>query len=195
MVTGDVILGAIKRMRMLRYFPCVAESEIMELLVKLCPHDDAVVWLTAAACQLSEWPGPGELRRIVASRYRPADGRENISPAAPGEIDWNCFPGHETEHLKPPPELRQIETGGRLMIESETAPPMPAGELEQFHARTLGALIAKSWPRVCRGGVDEGALAKAEEKLRAEMAVAPKLTEAQKVSRLAALESALGRQA
>ena len=191
----DDLSAAISGLAMLKYFPSEPEvrAQIKALLARMCYHLEALEWLVATLVnQAGEWPGPAEVRRTLASRYRPADGDEGNRPTlGSDDIDWNRFPSRENEKALPPPELRTASA--IRLIEGETDPPLPSAELEDLHNKTLGAVLeSTAWPRVSHPRADEGALRKAEERLAAELAVAPRLSELRKASRLAELQAALG---
>lgn len=75
---GD-LNSAITRMKLLKFFPGDpgARGALMELLATLCPHREALLWLTDTLInRVGEWPGPTELRGLLCTHYRPADGVE-----------------------------------------------------------------------------------------------------------------------
>lgn len=71
---------------MLAYYPQAAEAQaaIMRLLAKMCPHREALAWLTDTMVnRVGTWKGPAELRGVLCTRYRPADGIE-MDSSVPG---------------------------------------------------------------------------------------------------------------
>lgn len=185
------IKSAITKMGMLKYFPTDEDvrAEIGALLARMCPHLEALHWLTRALIDgVGEWPGPAELRRMLASRYRLADGDEGDAPVlAPEDIDWSRFPSHADERALPPaaPKLLEAAAG-----ELATIPDRPEHEIFSEVLQHF----SKPWPRP--EPKLEGQLRARDEELARQIAESGrKLTEAQKAARLAEVESALGRQA
>jgi hypothetical protein len=79
---------AVDALAMMRFFPQESRAQVMLLLSRMCPHREALRWLvTEATSRLSDWPGPGELRGLLCTRYDAADG-----------IDRYCtLPGYRAE--------------------------------------------------------------------------------------------------
>lgn len=64
---------------MLKYWPSdpATRAEIGGLLARMVPHREALQWLVRVMVdRIGEWPGPAELRALLCTRYRPADGIE-----------------------------------------------------------------------------------------------------------------------
>ncbi len=79
MVSAKAVKEAIDTMAMLRFFPADG-TPVADLLSQMCSNDDQVRWLARRAVALyNEWPGPRELRAVLCSRFKPADGVEAIS--------------------------------------------------------------------------------------------------------------------
>lgn len=73
---------AIEELAMCKYFPSEAgtQAAIMRLLARIVPHKEALMWLVRTfADRIGQWHGPQELRAILCTRYRPADGIEAYS--------------------------------------------------------------------------------------------------------------------
>jgi hypothetical protein len=69
------------RLKMLCFYPpdSEAQSAVMELLAKMCPHLEALNWLVDAMVNhIGTWKGPMELRGLLCWRYPPADGVEAV---------------------------------------------------------------------------------------------------------------------
>lgn len=193
----DDLSAAISGLAMLKYFPSEPEvrAQIKALLARMCPHLEALEWLVATLVnQAGEWPGPAEVRRTLASRYRPADGDEGNRPTlGSDDIDWSRFPSHADEGALPPADLARLSgtTSAAPMLTGEIAPPMAAAELAKFHNEMLGPLLAKPWPRGL--AKPDGQMRAREEELARSMAETGRhLTDEQKASRMAEIEAAIG---
>lgn len=65
------------RLTLLKFFPAdpIARAMIVDFLAKLTGQKDRLEWLIMALVNhVGEWPGPKEVRGILCSRYKPADG-------------------------------------------------------------------------------------------------------------------------
>ena len=178
------IKRSVTRMGMLKYFPADAETrgEIGALLARMCPHLEALEWLTRQLIDgVGEWPGPAELRRILCSRWAPAD-RDPFTPAEPDDIDWSQFPSHADERALPPASTKMLTAAQSTDL--ATIPDRPAEVAEVI------AHFSKPWPRGSTNS--SGETRKLEEQLERDKAEATPLTEDQKRSRILELESALG---
>lgn len=73
------LLAALDDLKMLKYFPADAgaQASVLHLLARMCPHREALDWLVSACVDnLSEWPGPSNLRGLLCTHFKPADGIE-----------------------------------------------------------------------------------------------------------------------
>jgi hypothetical protein len=195
--TNEDLDGAISDLGMLKFFPSdpSVQGSIKAYLAKLCPHKEALRWLVATLVnQIGEWPGPAEVRRTLASRYRPADGDEGNRPTlGSDDIDWSRFPSHADEGALPPADLARLSrtTSAAPMLTGEIAPSMATAELAKFHNEMLGPLLAKPWPRGL--AKPDGQMRAREEELARSMAETGRhLTDEQKASRMAEIEAAIG---
>lgn len=71
--------AALSALAMLKYWPSdpATRAEIGGLLARMVPHREALQWLVRVMVdRIGEWPGPAELRALLCTRYRPADGIE-----------------------------------------------------------------------------------------------------------------------
>ena len=85
--TPKDLASAMERLSILKFWPADASTraQIMALFAKIVPHKEALLWLTDQLVNhVNEWPGPAEVRGILDTRFRPADG-------IPG---WSSLPGY-----------------------------------------------------------------------------------------------------
>jgi len=78
---------AISQLATCRFFPADegARAAIAILLARICPHKEALEWLVGQFInRINDWRGPGELRGVLCTRYRPADGIEANCSVTPG---------------------------------------------------------------------------------------------------------------
>jgi hypothetical protein len=76
---------AIEELAMLQYFPADdgARAAIMRLLARMVPHREALIWVVRTMVdRVGAWKGPMELRGVLCTRFRPADGVEAFSTIA-----------------------------------------------------------------------------------------------------------------
>lgn len=70
---------AIANLSICKFFPAdaAARAAIRMFLVRICPDAEALDWLVRTVMnRIGEWPGPLELRAILCTKFRPADGIE-----------------------------------------------------------------------------------------------------------------------
>lgn len=119
---------SIGRLAILKFFPAdnVARTEILKLICEMVTTNEQIDWLVNRARSLwNEWEGPRELRAIVCSKYRPADGIEAYS------------------------QLPQFADG--IPAEKQTAPQLEGAALKQLEAgpiadREMQALVVSMAP-------------------------------------------------
>jgi len=184
----DDLNQANETLRTIPFFPTDdgARAAVSEFLARVCPHKEALLWLSVKASEsMRVWGGLAGLRDLLAQRYQVADAD---NPADPETIDWNQFPNHEQEGALPPPELRRLEADGVLMIEGKTAPPLPPQELAKLHNELLEPLLAKPWP----SGNSDSYRRRDEELARQIAENGRHLTDELKAARRAQIEGALG---
>lgn len=96
---------AIARLATCEYFPSGAgdRAAIAEALVDMCPHREALVWLTKTfRDRVGKWRGAAELRGVLCWRFKPADG-----------IERDCsIPGFTAADG----EAKALEEHGQLLI-------------------------------------------------------------------------------
>jgi hypothetical protein len=64
-------------MLLVKFFPSDgnARGALMEFLVLICPHKEALEWLVSEVVnKVGQWPGAADLRGLLSTRYMPADG-------------------------------------------------------------------------------------------------------------------------
>jgi hypothetical protein len=80
--TPQDLRRAIDRLKLCAYFPSDpgAQAAAMEMLASMCPHREALEWLVDVFVnRVGSWKGAKELRGVLCSRYKPADGIEAYS--------------------------------------------------------------------------------------------------------------------
>jgi hypothetical protein len=126
------ILGGLT---LLKFFPSdpVARLELAKLVGRMASTEQQVEWLVQRTLDLhSEWPGPHELRAIMCSRFKPADGINAVSSFYPDGIPHDP----RLPRIEPAP-LPALPPGHQV-----TADP----ELDQMIQRTKD-FMAKLPPR------------------------------------------------
>jgi len=71
--------NAVAAMTILRFFPSepIARAMIMDLLSRMVSTKQQLEWLVRVMVdKVGEWRGPAELRALLCTRFRPADGIE-----------------------------------------------------------------------------------------------------------------------
>ena len=122
--TNEDLDGAMADLAMLRFFPSEAATRgsIKAYIAKICPHKAALDYVVATLVdRVGEWPGPAQTRRVLAERYRPADGDKSPVVAEDDHIDWNQFPSHEDEGAIPPTDLKRLENPHILLLNGKKA--------------------------------------------------------------------------
>jgi len=104
-ITNEALESACDDLGMLEYFPKEARVSVKLLLAKICPHTEALHWLTNTLVNhIGKWPGPAEVRGLLCTRYDAADGIDQ----------WCSLPGFTAEenyqrHLE---QHKQLKAGG-----------------------------------------------------------------------------------
>jgi hypothetical protein len=113
MISQNEIKRTIGAWSILKFFPSGAEAgaAISELLLSLVDSDERLEWLRGAVLGLNEWPGPGEIRGIYCTRFKPADGIEAYS-ALSGFSPADCEAANIAKAL-PPRDTKLLESGQR----------------------------------------------------------------------------------
>ena len=77
-ITNQHLQVALVQLAMLKFFPQgQAQKAIAIFLEQICGDADRLQWLVAQLVNhVGEWPGPAEVRGLLCTRYRPADGQE-----------------------------------------------------------------------------------------------------------------------
>ena len=103
------IKRALADFSMCPYFPAdpATQAAVGVFLARICPHREALEWLVLTFInRVGKWQGPVELRGVLATRYRPADGVEAYSTIA-------GFTSEESEAAQFE-QHQQIKQGGWL---------------------------------------------------------------------------------
>ncbi len=144
--TREVVDKTIGRLALLKFFPAsdiVARAVAMTELMEMCETDEQVDWLGKRMSALyTEWPGLRELRAVFCSKFKPADGVE-VDSTDPRYVD-----GIPSEReLSAPESARAQLTSGRAPLQIVgNEEQIPAEDLEQFHAETIGAVLEAHTP-------------------------------------------------
>jgi len=166
--TGDDIKAALTKLTMLRFWPAEPDTRIEagELLARMVPSREALDWLTDAMLRDGEWKGPGDMRRLLASRFTPADG------------DDGSILTEERAYFE-----RQAEETTRTLA-ARTSHLLTGGTSSQSPPRRR--TVAEP-PRIDRSIP----LSEAEAQLAADLETAPRLTDEQIAARIAQVQAAL----
>ena len=73
----------------LKYFPGEPQARlaVIEQLGEMCESEEQVAWLVKRTLKLfAKWPGIGELRAVLCSKFKPKDGFESYSETFPDGI-------------------------------------------------------------------------------------------------------------
>lgn len=122
-------MKAVGRMTILKYFPPdpIPQSEIAKLLQRMVEKQEHLAWLTDMMVNhVGEWQGSKELRGLLCSRFRPADGIEEYT-SIPGFSPADC----EARNLEDHERYKQMERG-----EQRTAQMLPAKEIKMLNRPT-----------------------------------------------------------
>lgn len=107
------------RLTLLKYFPAdpIARAMVVDFMAKLTGQKDRLEWLIAALVNhVGEWPGPKEVRGILCSRYKPADGVE-AECSVPGFTAGEIEGGNACAALPLGSSPPQLYGGGRSLLE------------------------------------------------------------------------------
>jgi hypothetical protein len=76
MISAEVVSRAIDRLSLMPFFPPQSSwPALVEVISEMCSTDEQIEWLSRRMLQLHDrWPGPHELRAVLCSKYKPADG-------------------------------------------------------------------------------------------------------------------------
>ena len=138
MLNATAVEQALDQLAMLRFFPSDpgTRSEIARLIGKLCATDQQVSWLAGRVIDLyDEWPGPHELRAVMSSKFKPADGIDADSkhpryiedgiPSERPQLSAPVVTLIEGEALKPQPKIAETIT---MIMRIAMATPKPSKE-------------------------------------------------------------------
>lgn len=175
MLAASDLGNAITRLRMLSYWPADAEGAVMELLLQMCPHSGALDWLVGVLInKIGRWPGPAEVRGLLCTRFRPADG-----------IEGNCSLSGFSPAAMEGRAAAELQSGGaQLQITGDVERMTPAA-LEEFRREIFEPFTATGKPKAKKP------VRELECELVSAMATAPRLTDAERAARAADLEAAV----
>ena len=123
MIDPKFCIKAVARMTMLRYFPAdpIAQGEIGLLLQRMISRPEHLEWLTDMMVNhVGEWQGPKELRGLLCSRFKPADGIEEYT-SIPGFAPADC----EARNLEDHERYKQMDRA-----EPRTSRLLPAKDIK-----------------------------------------------------------------
>jgi hypothetical protein len=117
--TSADLSEAVTDLSLIEFFPSSPNQHaaVGLLLARICPHREALSWLVRTYTDhIGRWHGPMELRAVLCTRYRPADGIEA----------WSQLPGFrasdaEQRHLDQHAALKagsagELPEGPRLVV-------------------------------------------------------------------------------
>lgn len=99
--SSQQIMEAAARLTALAMYPTnpAAHAEIMRLLQRMVPHAQALDWLvTTMIDRVGEWKGTAELRGLLCTRFKPADGVEaycSLAGFTPADSESQTLLEHE----------------------------------------------------------------------------------------------------
>jgi len=75
-------------------------AAVQAYLARICPHVEALEWLTAALVNhVGKWPGPHEVRGLLCTRYDAADGVDahcSVPGFSPADFERKHIERHES---------------------------------------------------------------------------------------------------
>lgn len=101
MIDIKICMKAVGRMTLLRYFPgdAAPAAELAKVLQRMVAEESHLEWLVDMMINhVGEWQGPKELRGLLCSRYKPADGIEeytSIAGFSPADCEARNLEDHE----------------------------------------------------------------------------------------------------
>jgi hypothetical protein len=77
-ITQADLERACNRLETMDFFPKEQRAVVMEELLRMAPHADALEWTVShAVARSGKWPGLAELRGLLCQEFTPADGIAN----------------------------------------------------------------------------------------------------------------------
>ncbi len=137
--TKTQIVKAVEDFGMLKYFPSddAARKAVMRLLAAMVATQADLAWLVSVMVnQVGEWQGPVELRGVLCSRYRPADGIEAVcaGTGAAGVFSPLALEAR-SELLHAETKLLGAGESAALLPAAKTIPPPDDGKWEVLAKR------------------------------------------------------------
>jgi hypothetical protein len=115
----------IAKLTLMKFFPQEkqARAALVEMVCSMAGDNERIEWLVRRALVLfNEWPGPKELRALLCSRWKPADGVEAYSSVYISDENGGGFP---TEKPAPPPMLTPGRDEARKLLRTVFADDTP----------------------------------------------------------------------
>ena len=82
-ITQGDLERACNRLETMDFFPKEQRAVVMEELLRMAPHAEALEWtVSTAVARTGKWPGLAELRGLLCQEFTPADGIVN-EPSLP----------------------------------------------------------------------------------------------------------------
>lgn len=141
---------AVSKLTMLKFFPSDpnGQTAIVELCCKMAANVEQVEWLVAQVLRtFNEWPGPAEIRKVFASKFRPQDG------IAVSVCSCGCGKAHAfalAPNQEWPPRLESAQPAALLEAHKLTPEEQEAERLqlaELFANRKRTPHVVASTPR------------------------------------------------
>lgn len=92
-ITEQHLAAALVQLSILKFFPMdeLQHRAMTEYLRRLCGHAEGLAWLVAQLVNhVGEWPGSADVRGIYCTRFKPADGIENLNCRLSGFTPTDC---------------------------------------------------------------------------------------------------------
>lgn len=93
------LFRAVDSLATLPFFPQDSRGAVMEFVAQICPHREALEWLISRAVELDKWPGLGEIRGLLCTKWDAADGIDRYC-SLPGYSGGECESRHLEQHLQ-----------------------------------------------------------------------------------------------
>jgi len=137
-VTPEAAALAVSRLGLMAFFPGDPDTRaaLIWVLMQLVETEEQLDWLVERALKLyARWPGPGELRALYCSRFKPKDGAEAYS-----EMYQSGFP-HESARPEIPAKREVVTTAdGELADQIRSlahGKSLPAGKSPLYTRKEL----------------------------------------------------------
>ena len=114
---------ALMRLSLLKYSrdQPVVQAALQEFLAQICPSREALEWLVSELVnKIGEWPGPADVRGLLCTMYKPADGI-HVDCKIPG-YRWQDFEDRAIERAQ---QYKVLEMGPQPILQQRIAEIAP----------------------------------------------------------------------